>query len=181
MAGDDPAPRPRRRVPGGRRAVGTVLVLLVVVTLLRTLVLDTVRVSSASMWPSVCTGDRLLVSKLRAGQGVHRDDLVVFRSPVDGQRTLKRVVALAGQSVEVRDALLYVDGRLAEEEYVDHATVDGTFFGPTVVADDAVFVMGDERERSIDSRDYGPVPRSRVEGKVLVRLWSSCRGEDAPR
>jgi len=144
--------------------------------LFRTEVIDTVSVESDSMAPTICDGDRLVVSKLGAAEDLGRDDLVVFRSPVDGERAVKRVVAVAGQRVEIRDGVLFVDRERREEAYVDLATMDGAFFGPVVVDEGGVFLLGDHREVSIDSRDYGAVPRDRVEGTVLTTLWSSCTG-----
>lgn len=148
--------------------------LLLGLVLLRTQVVDTVSVESDSMEPSICAGDRLVVSKLGLHESLEPGELVVFRSPEDGTRVVKRVVALEGQRVAVRDGALYVDRRRQVEPYVDLATMDGAFFGPVVVAPETVFVLGDHREVSIDSRDYGGVPRDSVEGTVLATLWSSC-------
>lgn len=151
-------------------AVGLVLV---VVVGLRLLALDVVRVASTSMRPTLCEGDALVVLTPRAGRRAGVGDLVTFRQP-DGVAAVKRVVASAGQVVEVRDAVLHVDGRAVREDYVDLRTVDGSYFGPVAVPPDSVFVMGDDRETSIDSRDYGAVPRSAVRGTVLLRLGGGC-------
>lgn len=152
--------------------LGTGLALAAV--LFRWQVLDTVRVESDSMAPTICAGDRLLLEKLDEHDDVSIGDLVVFRAGGEGGRSVKRVVAVAGQRVEVRDGVLYVDRQRQAESYVDLPTVDGTFFGPVVVGEHAVFVLGDHREVSIDSRDYGGVPRDRLEGTVLAHLWSAC-------
>ncbi len=140
---------------------------------LRSDVIDSVSVSSGSMAPTVCQGDRLLI--LRAGaQEAERGDLVTFHDPVDDEPTLKRVVAVTGQVVEIRDGLLYVDGKQVQEDYVDQRTVDGTHFRQVTVGAGLVFVLGDAREFSVDSRDYGPIARSALDGRVLTRLWSGC-------
>jgi signal peptidase I len=154
-------------------ATAVVLVLATVV-LLRALVVDVVSVASDSMAPTLCSGDWLLVSKAPLASRVSAGDVVVFRAPGEDERSVKRVVALEGESVEIRDAVLYVDGRPRAESYVDRATVDGTFFGPVVVAADSVFVMGDRREFSIDSRDYGSVPHDRLVGEVVARIGTGC-------
>lgn len=138
---------------------------------LRVDVVDTVTVTSGSMMPTICTGDRLLIWQSDAAEV---GDLVTFLDPVDHAATLKRVVAVAGQTVEIRDAVLYVDGLPVREPYVDLATIDGLYFGPSAVGPDAFFVLGDAREVSVDSRAYGPIDRSAVRGRVLVRLWSAC-------
>lgn len=147
--------------------------MLTVVVGLRLLALDVVRVASTSMRPTLCEGDTLVVLTPSAGRRAGVGDLVTFRQP-DGEVAVKRVVASAGQVVEVRDAVLHVDGRSVREDYVDLRTVDGTYFGPVTVPPDSVFVMGDDREVSIDSRDYGAVPRTEVRGTVLLRLGGGC-------
>ncbi|NKX50631.1 signal peptidase I [Arthrobacter deserti] len=78
------------------------------------------------------------------------------------------LLAVGGQQLGIRDAVLYVDGAPVHEPCVDPATIDGTYYPRTHVPDGTVFVMGDNRERSIDSRDYGPVPLEGIEGLVAA-------------
>ncbi|MGS0685869.1 signal peptidase I [Nakamurella sp. GG22] len=169
----------RRRAVGltaGSVLIGTVLIgtVLIGVVVLRTQVLDTVTVSSDSMSPTVCTGDTVLLQRLDRGAGVRVDDIVTFPHPQDGERVIKRVVALAGQSVAIADARLLVDGAVVDEPYVDHSTIDGVYFGPVTVPDGAVFVLGDRRENSIDSRAYGPIPTAALDGRMLWDLTPAC-------
>jgi signal peptidase I len=131
-----------------------------------------VRISSGSMAPTLLEGDRVLVT--RAGVP-GRGELVTFRSPADGTLTLKRVVAVAGDRVAIEDAALVVNGRLVTEPYVDASRVDGLYFGPVTVPAGTVFVLGDQRAGSIDSRVFGAVPVASVGGRVLVRLWHPLR------
>jgi len=156
-----------------RWAIGLVA-LVATIWWLRVAVIDTVSVTSDSMTPTICAGDHLLVLRAQAGEVAARGDLVTFRDPVEGAATLKRVVAVEGQSVKIRDAVLHVDDRPVDEPYVDLATIDGTYFGTVTVPEGSLFVMGDSREFSIDSRDYGPIARSSVDGRVIRRLWSGC-------
>lgn len=156
------------------RAVVAVVAVLGGVAGARLSVLDPVRVSSGSMAPTVCTGDVVVVNHLAPRGGVDRGDVVTFASPVDGTEQIKRVVAVAGQRVGIADALLVVDGRVVAEPYVDAATIDGVYFGPVLVPEGTVFVMGDARELSVDSRAFGPVPLDAVDGRLSGRLWSSC-------
>jgi signal peptidase I len=76
--------------------------------------------------------------------------------------------------VAIADAVLLVDGREVPEPYVDAATIDGVYFGPVTVPPGTVFVMGDDREFSVDSRSFGPVPQDRVDGRVTAVLRSAC-------
>jgi signal peptidase I len=126
------------------------------------------------MAPTVCTGDTVLVVRLDRPSSVQVDDIVTFHSPQDGAQTIKRVVAVAGQSVAIHDAELVVDGRTVDEPYVDHASIDGVYFGTVIVPPGTVFVMGDHRETSIDSRAYGPVPLGDIDGRLLWDLSWGC-------
>ncbi len=156
----------RRRLPAAAVAVA------IAVVAVRGAALEPYRVTSASMVPTVGPGAVVLVDKLTPRWSrVGRGDLVVFSSPQDGHDALKRVVAVGGQQVAIRDAVLHVDGLPVPEPQVDRSRVDGLYFGPVTVPDDAVFVLGDARAGSIDSRVYGAVPRGSVRGRVLVRAW----------
>jgi len=149
---------------------------LVGVVVLRLGVMDSVTVSSDSMAPTFCAGDRLVVVRAGAGGAAEAGDVVTFRREEDGVRSewLKRVVAVEGQTVRVDDAVLVVDGSPVAEPYVDLRTVDGTFYQTVTVGQDSVFVLGDSREFSVDSRDFGAVTRSSITGRVAGRLWSGC-------
>jgi signal peptidase I len=155
--------RPRARL------VAVAAVVLGGVLLVRGVVAEPRAVASESMEPTLHTGSVVLVDKLgpRLG-GVHRDDVVVFTSPQDGRESVKRVVAVAGQHVAIRDADLYVDDVLVVEPQVDHSRIDGLWFGPVTVPDRAVFVLGDARAGSVDSRVYGAVPLGAISGRVAL-------------
>jgi signal peptidase I len=178
----------RRAVPGARRRVRLaarhhrptgparwgveLLAVLALVVLARGVAAEPVTVSSDSMLPTLARGDTVLLDKLTPRWAeVEPGQLVAFSSPDDGAPTLKRVVGVAGDVVAVRDAVLHVNDERVEEPYVDHASVDGSYFGPVPVPEGTVFVLGDNRANSIDSRDYGPVPLDRVTGRVLFQIW----------
>jgi signal peptidase I len=164
----------RRR---NRKGYLTAAIVVIAVVVVRTQVIDSVTVTSDSMEPTVCRGDTLVLATSQHSQGLSRDDIVTFSSPSDGNLAIKRVVATAGHRVAIKDAQLEVDGIAVDEPYVDHASIDGVYFGPVTVPADTVFVMGDNRERSIDSRVYGPIPVSQVTGRLLWRLWSACEDQ----
>ncbi|MEU4090563.1 signal peptidase I, partial [Streptomyces aureus] len=131
---------------------------------------EPVRVESTSMEPTLRAGDHLLVDDRAYDHAPpRRGDLVVF----DGSGTplVKRVVAVGGDTVAIEDGVLEVDGRLVREPTVDPATVDGMYYGPSRVPDGTVFVLGDNRRHSVDSRQFGPVPVTKVTGRVVLRWW----------
>ena len=125
------------------------------------------------MHPTLAVGTVVLVDRRQSGlEHLARGDLVTFRHPVGGEPMLKRVVALAGDSVATLDARLHVNDRPVEEPYVDFADWEGIYSARVVVPAGHVYVLGDNREASVDSRQLGPVPVTAVDGRVLLRLWS---------
>ncbi|MCU1377125.1 MAG: signal peptidase [Acidimicrobiales bacterium] len=136
------------------------------------LVAEPLRVTSVSMEPTLRAGDQLLVDKLSYRlHAPRRNDLIVFSRPGNGQLMVKRIVGLPGETVAIEDGVLVVNGRPRREPYVDQRMVDSVYFGPKTVPDDTVFVMGDNRGDSIDSRSYGPVEVEAIVGRVLWRMW----------
>lgn len=133
----------------------------------RAVVAVPVSVEGHSMEPTVHQGDVALVSRLTdVEDGLRRGDLIVFRDPT-GTLSLKRVVGVAGDLVRIRHAVLEIDERPVVEPYLDQTHVSPTYFGPVTVPARSVFVLGDNRVSSIDSRDYGAVDAHRVLGRVL--------------
>lgn len=141
---------------------------LVLVTV-RALVVVPVVIAGHSMEPTVRNGEIVGVWRLvDVAHDVRRGDLVVFRDP-EGALSLKRVVGLPGDRVAIRDAVLEVNERVVDEPYVDPTRITGMYFGPVTVQVRTLFVMGDNRSRSTDSREYGAVDAGRVVGRVLLR------------
>ena len=160
-----------------RRALPVALVLVVLVVAgLRWLVAEPFLVPSGSMEPTLHAGDHVLVDKLAYRSGLPaRGDLIVFHRPRTGEIMLKRVVAVAGDQVGIEDGVLHVNGRAKPEPFVDHRQVDSVYFGPVGVPRDDVFVMGDQRGNSVDSRTFGPVPTTRIVGRADLRVWPPGR------
>jgi signal peptidase I len=134
----------------------------------RALVVVPVLVTGSSMEPTVHDGDVVVV--LRTADRVaelRRGDLVVLRDPA-GAMAVKRVVGLPDDRVAMLDAYLTVDGVAVDEPYVDHDAIDGTYLPQVTVPDGAVWVLGDDRARSVDSRLYGPVAERDLVGRVLL-------------
>lgn len=133
-------------------------------------------VNGTSMQPTLHHGDRLLINKWKFLLDTpQRGEVVTFQDPHDKNRYLvKRVVGIPGDRIEVRDGVLYRNGKLVKEPYVNTIIEDGDF-GPIVVKPGTIFVMGDNRHRyaSRDSRydSVGLVPIELVDGKVEFILW----------
>jgi signal peptidase I len=156
------------------RAVATgwplLVPLLFAVTLL--FVAAPARVNASSMSPTLASGDHVLVDELSYRFTTpHRGDVVTLHRPGGAQLLVKRVAAVGGDTVGIEDGVLIVNGRTVRERYVDYPHMDSVYFGPVTVPPGDVFVLGDNRPDSVDSRDFGSVPNRVVTGRVLLRLW----------
>jgi signal peptidase I len=141
----------------------------VVFGVIRPLVGDVYRIASTSMVPTLQAGDRIVANKLAYRFGdPDRGDLVVFEEAGVDATAVKRVVGVAGDRVSMRDGVLVVNGERLEEAYVDYESVDSEFFGPATVPPGTVFVLGDNRADSRDSRRYGPVSEDDLLGEVVL-------------
>lgn len=148
-----------------RRTLLGLVGLVVVVLALRLLVAEPYTVRQASMQPTLRDGQTVLVDKVSLRWSpLRRGELVAFRGA--GGWSVKRVVALGGDRVAVRDAVLVINGRPVAEPYLGGSAEDGTYFGPVTVPAGQVFVLGDNRLGSVDSRAYGPLDRNSVIGRV---------------
>jgi signal peptidase I len=142
-----------------------------------TFVVQAFFIPSGSMEPTLQVGDRILVSKFSYRFGpIHRGDIIVFRYPLGPSRDfVKRVVALPGETVELREGLVLVNGRPLSELYPtvlpggDRACTSS--YGPKKVPAGQYFVLGDNRCNSEDSRFFGFVPAPHVVGKALFVYW----------
>ncbi|MDD7833744.1 MULTISPECIES: signal peptidase I [Paenarthrobacter] len=151
------------------RGLSAAIVPLIVILAARAWLVEPFTVSSDSMEPAIGKGSVVLLYKPAVASGlVRRGVVVAFADPEDGNTTIKRVIALEGQVVAIRDAELYVDGQYVREPLIDHSRIDATYFGPLTVPAGKIFVLGDNRGVSIDSRDYGAVPLSAVRGAIMT-------------
>jgi signal peptidase I len=145
---------------------------IVLLLLVRSYVLEPVRVRSDSMAPALSPGAMLLIDKVTFhNRDPHRGEIVVAEDPRSGDSIIKRVVAVGGDSVGMEDGQLIVNGAPVAESYIDNENMDGYYFGPDAVPAGQVFLLGDNRDTSEDSRTFGPVDVGDVEGKVLVKVW----------
>jgi signal peptidase I len=189
----------------GREVVVLLLCAAALAYLLKTLVAQVFYIPSESMTPQLRVDDRVVVSKLsyRLHQP-RRGDVVVFDCPeascpdngdnggnlavrvvrgvAEGigliqpstKEFIKRVVALPGETIEVQGGQVYVDGRRLDEPYLSQSTVTANL-RPTRVPEGHLFVLGDNRANSSDSRVFGPITRSSVVGRAVFRVWPPSR------
>jgi signal peptidase I len=142
----------------------------------RPVVAEPFRIPSGSMIPTLQIGDRVLANKLAYDlSDIERGDIIIFRSPADGETLIKRAVGLPGDKLEIRGGKLYINGELQDEPYLKPDTQISQPFGPVTVPKGHFFAMSDNRENSTDSRVYGPVPGENVIGEAKVRFWPPDR------
>lgn len=141
--------------------------------------IETFKIPSPSMVPTFLVGDHIIVDRwVYRKQSPARGDLIVFRFPKNKDLDfIKRSVAVAGDLLEIRDKVLFIDGIRVEEPYAALFDTGSLInrrdnFGPYIVPADKVFTLGDNRDNSNDSRFWGPVDIEDVKGKVRVIYWS---------
>jgi signal peptidase I len=162
-----------------RRSIWDFLKTLVVAFVLAQFVMISVaqafQVEQYSMEPNLLPHDRVLVNKfIYRFRPPHRGEIVVLKPPTDPSRNyIKRVVATAGQRVEIQRGRVYVDGRPLAESYLHVATMGR--YGPVVVPAHQVFVLGDNRGNSEDSRAFGFVPDRNLVGEAILIYWPPQR------
>ena len=153
---------------------------LAVALIIRTFFLAAFWIPSESMVSTLEKGDRVLVNKLSYKlHDIHRGDVVVFKRP-PGEKDpavkdlIKRVVGLPGDVVEGKDGHVVINGTMLEEPYLDPGITTSTF-GPTTVPAEFIWVMGDNRTNSFDSRNFGAIAQNLVVGRAFVRVWPLSR------
>jgi signal peptidase I len=162
----------RRFVHLVRELLETILPAILIALLLNVFVGQATRVQGQSMEPNLHTDQRLVVEKVSYRlHGPRRGDIVVIRVPSQGEELLiKRVVGLPGETAEIRDGHVYIDGQLLDEPYTNGSTRSGRI-GRVIVPPLHVFVMGDNRDHSNDSRAFGPVPIENIVGRAWLSYW----------
>jgi signal peptidase I len=143
---------------------------LTVIVAVRLLVLQPTVVTSGSMEPTIDTGSIAWINVLGPRLGPVEAGSVVEARLDDGTTVVKRLMATAGQTVEIYEGVLRIDGRELVEPYADQTDMGGIFFGPVRVPEGQVFLLGDNRLDSVDSRVFGPVDVTAVQG-TLIGTW----------
>ncbi|TFG36816.1 MAG: signal peptidase I [Nitrospirales bacterium] len=173
--------------------VEAIITALILALLIRTFVVQAFKIPSGSMIPTLLIGDHILVNKFLYGTQIpftdkkilifrepKKGDIIVFKYPENPKKDfIKRVIATEGDTIEEKNKVVYVNGEPVTETYAYH--YDPTIhsdsaprdtFGQIRVPKDKIFVMGDNRDHSYDSRFWGFVDEKEVKGKAFIIYWS---------
>jgi len=140
-------------------------------------VVQPVKVEGTSMLPQLVDQERIFVNKfVYHFSTISRGEIVVFWYPRDTTKSfIKRVIGVPGDTIEVRGGSVYINGERLEESYVLPEFLDLTSYGRVTVPADHYYVLGDHRNSSNDSRNWGPVPARNIFGKAVFRYWPVSR------
>ena len=152
---------------------------LAVGLLLRNYVFNTYLVRGPSMQETLHDGEVMFVYRLgyQLGGDIERGDVITLRVPGDKHDLVKRVVALPGETISIRDGIVLINGEELEESYVTYR--GHTVMGPLELKEDEYFVLGDNRTNSSDSRVFGPVKRENIRGEAKRILYPFKRWGDS--
>lgn len=186
-----------------REYAESILIAILLALVIRTYLVQAFKIPSGSMEDTLAIGDHLLVNKFIYGTKIpfvdksviklrdpKRGDVIVFEYPEDPSKDfIKRVVGLPGDVVEGRDKKVFVNGKPYENVHEIHKELmvipkemnPRDTFGPVTVPANSYFVMGDNRDRSYDSRFWGFVGREKIKGLAFIKYWSWDKDKFKPR
>lgn len=172
-------PRQRSRLLDSVIEIATTVALAVILyVVIQTFIVQTFRVEQNSMLKTLLPDQHLLIDKLTPRfDDYSRGDIIVFQPPADfsdgsGTPFIKRVIGVAGDRIEIRDNAVWVNGARLDEPYVDPTyKIEAKQWDAITVPAGELVVMGDHRNGSVDSRDFGPVPVGNVIGRAVLRFW----------
>lgn len=169
----DPLQQPpplRRELRSWTRDLAVALGLAIVVMIF---LYQPVKVEGTSMNPLLSDQERIFINKfVYHFEPIERGDVIVFWYPLDRSKSfIKRVVGLPGETIEIRDGHVYINGQELADQYVPANYLDGSTYAPHHIPVDGYFVMGDHRDSSNDSRVFGSVPRQFIYGKAVFAYW----------
>ncbi|HDM09732.1 MAG: signal peptidase I [Deltaproteobacteria bacterium] len=172
-----------------REYLEAAVIAVILALFIRTFVVQAFKIPSSSMEPTLLVGDHILVNKFLYGVKIpfirktiipisspKRGDVIVFIFPQDKSKDfIKRVIGLPGDRIEIIGRKIYINAKLFEDKhgyYSSPSPSEGSRFGPITVPKGHLFVMGDNRDHSYDSRYWGFVPLESVKGKAFIIYWS---------
>lgn len=159
-----------------RELAETAVMTTIIFAFLVTFIVQGYKVYGSCMEPNLTTGERLLGNKfIYHFEKPIRGDVIVFKYPPDPRKVfVKRIVGLPGEMVEIRKGMVYINGRKLDERlYVKNSTTSD--FPPQKVPKGCVFVLGDNRDESNDSRYWGDLPLKNIQAKAWIRYWPITR------
>ena len=184
---------PRKAVPAPagtsvlREYAEALIIAVLLALVIRTFVVQAFKIPSGSMLPTLQIGDHILVNKfIYDFEPVRRGEIIVFKFPQDESRDfVKRVIGLPGETLEIRGRQVLINGAPLEEPYAVYS--DGPFaqtlelehLGPLVIPPGKLFMMGDNRDHSMDSRVWGLLDMHKIKGKAFI-VYFSLRSDDIP-
>jgi len=158
--------------------IKAILLAVVLALIVRIFLFEAIVIHQSSMYPTYEEGDRVVIGKLMYHfQEPERGDVVVFRTKDMARPFIKRAIGLPGETVEIHDQAVYIDGEPLDEPYIYQPMLGE--YGPVVVPEGHLFVLGDNRNNSEDSRyeEVGMIPIKDLRGKVRLRVWPFSRIE----
>ena len=183
-----------RKKSVARENIEAIVIAIILALIIRTFIVQAFKIPSGSMKDTLLVGDHILVNKFIYGIRIpftdikffdfrkpNHGEVIVFIYPKDESKDyIKRVVGVEGDKILIRDKKIYINGKLYDDSYGvyrDHTIIPGHVqprdnYGPQVVPKDSLFVMGDNRDRSADSRFWGFVNLNKVKGKAFLIYWS---------
>jgi signal peptidase I len=170
-----PAEKVERRTPASVVSgwVRDVMVSLAISAFIIVFLYQPVKVEGTSMLPGLSDQERIFINKFAYHfESIERGDIVVFHYPRDTSKSyIKRVIGVPGDQIRIDDGRVYVNGRALREGYIPPQYDDWRSYPDTVVPPHSYFVLGDHRNMSNDSRDFGPVDDSYIYGKAVFVYW----------
>jgi signal peptidase I len=172
------APQTRNPASSLFRELAEVVVLAVILYFGISFAVQAVHVEGLSMWATLDDNDYLIANKIDYRlHDPQRGDIIILRPPTDNSKDfIKRVIALPGERILIRAGVVYINGHRLDEPYLPEDWKSYTEWPPNnpngqVMGPNQYFVMGDNRNRSQDSRIFGPITRDRIDGRAWFRIW----------
>jgi signal peptidase I len=174
-----------------REYAEAIVIALILALVIRTFIVQAFKIPSGSMLPTLQIGDHILVNKfIYHFTSPQRGDVIVFKYPKDETRDfIKRVIGLPNDKLEIRNKRVFVNDHPLDEPYISHSDPGvqeesispRDCFGPVIIPPGKYFMMGDNRDFSMDSRFWGFLDRSKIRGKAFLIYWSWDSEKFRPR
>lgn len=155
--------------------IKTLLIAIIIAFFVKYFIVDLTAVSGRSMEPTLQTGDIMIVNKIANNLGIDykRGDIVIVNSPIEDKLYIKRVIGLPNDKIFIKDGSFYINDHKLNENYLKDNTItkETTFINSWNLESDEYFLVGDNREKSNDSRKFGPIKKTDFIGKAFLRIY----------